>query len=328
VREFRLIFRQLIDELMQRFACGHAWSFVAFIIPPRMAHSTSLRGPGVECKTGNGEHDVANQLQSVIQTNHPDPAHNTTAYACDDKGNLKNLTDANTHTTQNAFDVLSQLKTETMPAGQTQTRNYDVAGNLTSLTDYNGHTTTYTYDTLKRLLTKVPDHTLSKPTVTFTYTATGKRESMTDASGTTNYTYDNLDRLKTKATPQGTLTYTYDAAGNVASMASNSDPVHSASVAYTYDNLNRLAAVVDNRLPVGQNSTQYSYDPASNLATVTYPNGLSSNFTYGDFNRLKATNGYTYQLDPAGNRQSATEPDGRSLSWSYDGIYRLTIVVK
>jgi RHS repeat-associated protein len=146
---------------------------------------------------------------------------------------------------------------------------------------------------------------------------------MTDATGTTTYGYDNLDRLTSKATPQGTLTYTYDAAGNVASMSSNNDPVHGMSVSYTYDNLNRLATVVDNRL-VGQNTTQYSYDPASNLATVTYPNGLSSNFTYDDLNRLTKLNAYQYTLGPTGNRTSAAEPNGRSLSWSYDGIYRLT----
>jgi RHS repeat-associated protein len=146
---------------------------------------------------------------------------------------------------------------------------------------------------------------------------------MTDATGTTTYGYDNLDRLTSKATPQGTLTYTYYATGNLASMVSSNDPVHGMSVAYTYDNLNRLATVVDNRL-VGQNTTQYSYNPASNLATVTYPNGLSSNFTYDDLNRLKALNSYQYQLGPTGNRQSATEPNGRTVNWSYDGIYRLT----
>ena len=41
---------------------------------------------------------------------------------------------------------------------------------------------------------------------------------MVDASGTTTYTYDNMDRLKTKATPEETLTYTYDPANNVASI--------------------------------------------------------------------------------------------------------------
>jgi len=209
-----------------------------------------------------------------------------------------------------------------MPAGQKQTRTYDAEGNLISLTDYNGKTTTYTYDALNRLIAKTPDASLGDHAVGFTYTATGKRASMTDASGTTTYTYDNLDRLKTKATPQGTLTYTYDAAGNVASMTSSN--ANGVSVGYTYDNLNRLATVVDNRLPVGQNTTTYAYDPASNVATVTYPNGLQSSFTYDDLNRLKSLNAYQYQLGPTGNRIGAAEPNGRTLNWTYDGIYRLT----
>ena len=41
-----------------------------------------------------------------------------------------------------------------------------------------------------------------EPTVSFTYTATGKRQSMSDASGTTNYTYGSMDRLITKATSE------------------------------------------------------------------------------------------------------------------------------
>src|SRR5260370_971709 len=192
------------------------------------------------------------------------------AYGYDAKGNLNGFNNANTPPTQNAFGVLSQLKTETMPAGQTQTRNSAPAGNLASLVDYNGHTTTYTYDKLNRLLAKIPDPTLNEPTVTFTYTATGKRESMTDASGTTNYTYDNLDRLKTKATPQGTLTYTYDAAGNGASIASNN--ANRTPDANTHDNFNPLATAGDNPLPVGPKPTQYNSDPPRNLATLTHPN--------------------------------------------------------
>jgi RHS repeat-associated protein len=271
-------------------------------------------------------YDLNNQLRSVVQKNHPDPAHNTTAYGYDSNGNLTTLADANAHTTQNGFDPLNQLGQETMPAGQTQTRLYDKAGNLVSLKDYNGHTTTYTYDTMNRLLQRTPDAATGEPAESFTYTATGKRATMTDASGTTTYGYDDHDRLVTKATPQGTLSYTYDAAGNVASMASSN--VNGISVGYTYDSLNRLATVVDNRLGAGANATAYSYDPASNLATVTYPNGLQSTFTYDDLNRVIALNAakasYSYTLGPTGNRQSAVESSGRTLNWSYDGIYRLT----
>jgi RHS repeat-associated protein len=271
-------------------------------------------------------YDLNNQLRSVVQVNHPDPAHNTTVYGYDGNGNLTALTDANTHTTQNGFDGLKQLNQEKLPAGQTQTRTYDAAGNLTSLADYDGRTTTYIYDGLNRLTQRTPDPATGDVAESFTYTATGKRATMTDASGTTTYTYDDHDRLAAKATPQGTLSYTYDPAGNVASMTSSN--VNGVSVAYTYDSLNRLATVVDNRLPNGLNTTTYTYDPASNLATVTYPNGLQSSFTYDDLNRVTALNNgkasYTYTLGPTGNRQSATESSGRTLSWSYDGIYRLT----
>jgi RHS repeat-associated protein len=281
--------------------------------------------------TVNYTYDYANQLRSVIQTASPNPE-NTTSYQYDPDGNLTNLTDANTHTTLNGFDFLGQLNLEAMPAGQQQTRTYDAAGNLQTLTDYNGKTTTFAYDTLNRLMSRTPDPSLPDTPESFTYTATGKRATMTDASGTTIYTYDAQDRLQTKATPQGTLTYTYDTAGNVASMTSSN--ANGVSVGYTYDSLNRLATVVDNRLPVGQNTTTYSYDPASNLATVTYPNGLQSQFTYDTLNRVtglsNAAASYTYTLDgTVGNRKGVTEqlaskPNPRIVAWNYDNIYRLT----
>jgi YD repeat-containing protein len=108
------------------------------------------------------------------------------------------------------------------------------------------------------------------------------------------------DRLTTKATPEGTLSYTYDAAGHVASIVSSN--ANGASVSYTYDELNRLSTVVDGRLE-GNSTTTYAYDPASNVTTATYPNGLQSTFTYDQLNRLTAlsapTASYTYQLGPS-----------------------------
>jgi RHS repeat-associated protein len=204
------------------------------------------------------------------------------------------------------------------------------------LLDYNAKTTTYGYDELNRLQTKTPDAYFTPrgdAQVSFTYTATGKRQSMTDASGTTIYTYDSMDRLKTKQTPQGTLTYSYDAVGNLTSMVSSN--VNGISVSYIYDELNRLKTVVDNRQPSGQNTTAYGYDPVNNLVTVTYPNGVQSSFVYDDLNRLtnmpvqKASTiaNYSYQLGATGNRNSATEQANgttRNVNWTYDNIYRLT----
>ena len=109
-------------------------------------------------------------------------------------------------------------------------------------------------------------------------------------------------------TPEGTLNYTFDLAGNVASIYSSS--VHGASMSYTYDSLNRLSTVVDNNLPAGQNTTTYAYDTASNLVTVTDPNQLQSTIQYDSMNRLTALNtatqnssavaGYSYTLGATG----------------------------
>ena len=55
------------------------------------------------------------------------------------------------------------------------------------------------------------------------------------ASGTTTYGYDSMDRLTSKQTPAGTLTYTYDGAGHVATMQSSN--ANGVNVSYTYDRL-------------------------------------------------------------------------------------------
>ena len=161
-----------------------------------------------------------------------------------------------------------------------------MAGERKSVTDPNGKTTTLAYDKLGRLLSKTPDPSLADGPIAFTYTSSGQRATMTDASGITSYSYDSLDRLTTKKTPQGTLTYAYDGGDNVTSIASSN--ANGASLTYGYDSLNRLASVVDNRLPTAQNTTAYTYDPVSNLATATYPNGIQHTFTYDSLNRLSA----------------------------------------
>ena len=223
--------------------------------------------------------------------------------------------------------MLGRVYSKTLPDGSlTEGALYDLNNNLTSLTGYNSKTATFNYDTLNRLVSRVPDPTLTEPTVSFTYTATGLPQTMVDGSGTTTFTYDTLDRLITKATPEGTLNYTYDAAGNVASVSSSE--ANGVSVSYTYDDQNRLSTVVDNRLPSGSNTTTYTYDPASNLAKGTYPNGLQATYTYDQLNRLSqlATNvsSYGYQRDANGNKTSSTEGNGRTTNWNYDGIDQLT----
>jgi YD repeat-containing protein len=144
---------------------------------------------------------------------------------------------------------------------------------------------------------------------------------MQDASGSTTYSYDNRDRLLSKATPQGTLSYSYDPAGNLTRIQSNH--AGGAAMDYAYDPRNRLASVTDAEGRV----TTYSYDAVGNLAGFLYPNGVQTTYTYNLVNRLTNVTGargattiagYTYTLGPSGNRTAVTEASGRRVDYTYD----------
>jgi RHS repeat-associated protein len=228
--------------------------------------------------------------------------------------------------------------------GQTESYLYDNNGNLQSKTDFNGHTTTYVYDEMNRLRSKTADAFFSQGAcangacgatqVTYTYTLTGKRKTMTDAGGTTTYNYDDRDRLHEKQTPFGKLTYGYDTAGNLLSMSSSN--TGGAMTTFSYDKLNRLQTVTDQAaLSAGASNaiTTYGYDLAGNLSTAAYPNKVTTSYTYNLLNRLTkvaaTTPGstlasYQYTLGLAGNRTAVKELSGRTVNYGYDDIYRLT----
>lgn len=249
-----------------------------------------------------------------------------TSYTYDEQSNQLTQTDANNHTTAFGYDQMGRRMRRTLPLGMSETYAYDLAGILTSRTDFRGKTTTFAHDVMNRVLSKTPDPSLGETTVTFSYTATGQRQTMEDASGTTRYIYDPRDRLASKENPQGVLNYTYDSAGNLKSVRSLN--VNGVTVDYNYDAVNRLASVVDNRLA---GTTAYSYDPNGNLGTATYPNAVRTTYTYNNLNRLTNVNAakgatlanYEYSLGAAGNRRFVTEASGRKVEYGYDALYRL-----
>jgi RHS repeat-associated protein len=311
------------------------------------------------------DYDIRNRL---IQTTYPDnrtskltydgvgrrltevdQANRTMRYTFDDVGNLASVVDALNQTTANSYDVLNNVLSTTdalgrttrfeydalnrlikriLPLGMAELYTYDQVGNRVTRADFRGKQTTYDHNSMNRLISKTPDPTLGEPVTSYSYTPAGDRAAMTDASGTTLYTHDARHRLLTKATPQGSLTYTYDAAGHLASMrSSNLDGV---SVNYSYDAANRLESVVDNRLAAG--TTTYSYDGVGNILGSTAANGVQSAYAYDPLDRLLQLThskggtlaGYTHTLDPTGRRLSVTENNGRVVNYTYDPLYRLT----
>ena len=267
-------------------------------------------------------YDTLGRLASVT-----DALGQVTTYGYDEVGNHISQTDANNHTTAFGYDNVGRRVQRTLPLGMYETMVYNAVGNMVAKTDFNGHTTSYNYDVMNRLTSKTPDLVLAEPTVSFTYFPTGQRATMTDATGVTTYTYDDRDRLIEKATPQGTLFYTYDPAGNVTSIRSSN--AGGTDVQYTWDANNRLQDVID----VHAGTFTYSYDDVGNETGLSYPNGIQKTTTYDTLNRLRTigyVNGpttvasYAYSLDVTGRRTGVVEHSGRTVAYGYDGVYRLT----
>jgi len=267
-------------------------------------------------------YDKVSQLIQVT-----DALNQFTSYGYDLAGNKIRQTDANGHVTSYEYDSLNRRTRRTLPAEQYESFTYDAVGNMLTRRNFNAKTTTHAYDSMNRLLSMTPDASLSGQTpITFTYSGTGKRLTMADASGTTTWTYDFRDRVKTKATLQGTLTYGYHPNSLVASVVSSN--ANGVNVSYAYDSLNRLQTVTDQ---VG--ATSFTWDDAGNPATMAYPNGVVHTFGTDVMDRMNAVTltktpntlaSYGYTFGNSGQRLTATESGGRSMSWGYDAVYKLT----
>ncbi len=134
-------------------------------------------------------YDKLGRLTSVTQDPvtpaNPAGLNLVTNYGYDELGSRVTQTDANNHKTSYDYDQLGRRVKRTLPLGQVESYTYNPTGTLKTRTDFNGRTTTYAYDDLNRLLSKTADpyfaqHGLGAAVVSFTYTADGRRETMTD----------------------------------------------------------------------------------------------------------------------------------------------------
>jgi RHS repeat-associated protein len=258
------------------------------------------------------------------------PTQVVTQYQYDEAGNQTAQIDALKRTTTFEYDSMGRRTKRTLPGNQFETFGYDFGGNLIRYTNFNGVIVTNQYDVMNRLTNRI---SINGYKIRYTYTATGQRQTMTDASGTQSYAYDARDRLLTNATPAGTLSYQYDANGNVTNITSST--ANGTLVTYQYDALNRLTNVVDSRL-VGATNTAYGFDAVGNLQRIQYPNSVTNLYKYDSLNRLTnlvwKTNGnviasFAYTLGASRNRTALLETnhgDNRGYTWNYDALYRLT----
>jgi RHS repeat-associated protein len=236
----------------------------------------------------------------------------TTSYTWDAGNRLTQLVDSLSGTITRAYDGLNQLVQETTPQG-TVSYGYDAAGRRTSMTASGQAAVSYSYDAADRL-TQI---TQGSATVAFSYDDANRRTSLTLPNGTvTEYSYDAAARLtgltyKNGSTVLGTLTYSYDAAGNQTVIGGTwaatglPQPVSSA----TYDAANQ-------QLTFGTQAL--TYDANGSLIG----DGVNT-YTWDARNRLVAINGASltasFGYDALGRRWS-NAVNATSTQFLYDGL--------
>ncbi len=107
----------------------------------------------------------------------------------------------------------------------------------------------YDYDKANRLVKEVIERNGEKTTYIYTYDAVGNRISKNENGEKTEYAYNSRNQLVKETSAAGTVTYSYDANGNLLKQSGITDTI------YTYDVYNRLTAYQQ-----GEQKESYTYD--------------------------------------------------------------------
>lgn len=236
-------------------------------------------------------YDAFHRLTSVTQTHAGAPNGSiATLYTYDAQDNLASVQDPNQNVTSYTYDDFHRLVTQTSPVTGVTSYAYDPAGNLTTTTDANNATTTRVYDAMNRATSAV-----------------SKRQNQTDE--TVTWAYDaqpgyGIGRLTSTTDPAGTTTYSYDRRGLLRSEARTMG-----GATYT---------------------SSYAYDADANRTSITYPSGLTVNYTFDFAQRpITANTGamnwiWSASYLPFGPIASLVYGNGMTKSMEYDARYRLT----
>ena len=256
---------------------------------------TTYDGMGSAWKVSNPHCTAASSTDGVTETQHDALGRTTKIIRQDGSFLLTTYTDTcNSNTNTLASTVTDEAGKQRRSCSDALGRLVEVdeppagGGSLTS-----GYVTLYGYDTLDNLL-RVDQK--------------GTAPSDSTQWRTRTFTYDSLSRLLTATNPEsGTITYAYDANGNVASKVAptpNKIPADTSSpqtvtATYSYDTLNRLIQKSYNDTPQTP-TVKYGYDGVALSGCTTTPPTLTDS-------------------NPKGRRTSMCDGSG-ATTWASDFI--------
>jgi len=262
------------------------------------------------------EYDALERVTKVIN-----PDNSERLYTYDKKSNLLSVTDELKNRTEYGYDKVGRLVSVTLPDKAKTTYSYDKGGNLTRVTKADGSYLSYLYDNMDRVV-KITDEA-GKITL-FSYDKNGNLIKKQNLKG--NYivfVYDALNRITKKIyykwqdSPEYTINYTYDAAGNLVNIKSeNTD------ITYTYNELNQITKESNKNIL----DSVFAYNSKGMMLSES-SSYLNKTFSYDNLNRLAEmkANGMSYKntFDATG-RLSEFSQNGILSKYTYDISNRVT----
>ncbi len=267
------------------------------------------------------DYDAAGRLIQVLQ---PSPAPGEprpeTLYFYDSFGQLRSRVDALGRVTAFEYDAAGRRTRKIMPDGTAREFEYDAAGRQSRIIDFDGAELLFSHDALGRLLSR------SGPGVVelISYTAAGRRATVSDSRGLTVFDHDDHGRLAGFVEGDGLgIDYAYDARGQLVSLT-----VDGQTTEYAWDAVGRLASVTTD-----EGTVSYAYDLAGQLVSKSLPNGVVREVEYDLRGRPLEVSlrdpadtlieQFVSTYSPRGKRLSVTTSDGTVETYDYDPIGRL-----
>lgn len=255
-------------------------------------------------------------------------------------GDLDWVRDARGLQTNYTYNGYGELTSVMSPDTGLTSFTYDDDGRLSTETRANGITIGYTWDGLGRIRTRTPRNGTNSigPTETFTYDAgayaIGHLSSIADGTGQTSYTYTPAGELASQTTVIAgqtfTTTWTYDAVGRRQTMTYPSG----LTLTYGYDAYGQLSQITSNLSGTWNTlGDSFLYQPVSDMPYAwRFGNNRPRLLTYDNDGRLAKIDSTTavQQMDigyDAGDRiktRSNNIDTSKSATYGYDGTSRLT----